>query len=399
MYRYLFLVPLIVVSVVLSACTTSPSPVLPPAKLTSFVKELSVNDDWQRQIGEGVSDHYYLLTPLVHNNKLYTIDYKGLLSVIDTTTGDTLWDKSLQIPVSSGLSKIDNLLLLATSEGAVIALDIKTGAELWQATVTSEVFAKPVKAGNYVIVKSVDGKIVALDLKTGKEKWVYDRAVPALTLRGNSTPVVYENTIISGLDNGKLVGLSVETGQVIWNLTVAVSSGRTEIERMIDIDADPLIFGENLYVVAYQGRIANIHIPSGRLEWTRDFSAYNGIEADEQRLYISDSEGYVWALDRKTGATIWKQDKLIRRSLTKPVLYKNSIMVADFNGFVHWLDSENGHLKSRYRQGSDDSYVENEYDFIFTKSNGILTPPLVFKDKVFIFDRHGNTSSLVIRAN
>ncbi len=399
MYRYLFLVPLIVVSIVLSACTSSPSPVLPPAKLAPFKKELIVTDDWQRQIGEGVSDRYYLLLPVVYNDNLYTIDYQGLLSVTNTSTGDTLWQKSLQIPVSAGLSKIDNMLLLATNEGAVIALDIKTGAELWQTTVTSEVFAKPVKAGNYVIVKSVDGKIVALDLETGQEKWVYDRAVPALTLRGNSAPVVYENTIISGLDNGKLVGLSVETGQVIWNLTVAVSSGRTEIERMIDIDADPVIFGENLYVVAYQGRIANIHIPSGQLVWTRDFSAYRGIEVDEHRLYISDSEGYVWALDRKTGATVWKQDKLLRRALTKPVLYKNSVMVADFNGFVHWLDSEDGHLKARFRQGSDDSYVENEYDFIFTKSNGILTAPLVFKDKVFIFDRHGNISSLAIRSN
>ncbi len=399
MYRSLFLVPLVIASVVLAACTSSPSPVLPPAKLAPFKKELIVNDDWHRQIGEGVSDHYYLLSPLVDNNNLYTIDYKGLLSVTNVMTGDTLWDKALHIPVSAGLSKIDDMLLLATSEGVVIALDIKTGSELWQTTVTSEVFARPVKAGSNVIVKSVDGKIVALDIKSGQEKWVYDRAVPALTLRGNSAPVIYDNTIISGLDNGKLVGLSVETGQVIWNLTIAVSSGRTEIERMIDIDADPVIFGENLYVVAYQGRIANIHIPSGRLEWTRDFSAYQGIEVDDQRLYISDSEGYVWALDRKTGATIWKQDKLLRRSLTKPVLYKDSIMVADFNGFVHWLDSENGHLKARYRQEGDDDYVENEYDFMFTKSNSILIAPLVFKDNVFVFDRHGNVSSLVIRAN
>ncbi len=399
MYRYLFLVPLIVVSVVLSACTSSPSPVLPPVKLTPFKKELIVTDDWYRQIGEGVSDRYYLLSPLIYNNNLYTIDYKGLLSVTNTATGDVLWEKRLQLPVSAGLSKIDNKLFLATSEGAVIALDIKTGAELWQTTVTSEVFAKPIKAGNYVIVKSVDGKIVALDLETGQEKWVYDRAVPALTLRGNSTPVVYEGTIISGLDNGKLVGLSVETGQVIWNLTVAISTGRTEIERMIDIDADPVIFDENLYVVAYQGRIANIHIPSGQLIWTRDFSAYSGIAVDQNRLYISDSEGYVWALDRKTGATVWKQNKLLRRALTKPVLYKNSVMVADFNGFVHWLDNEDGHLKARFRLGGDDSYVENEYDFIFTKSNGILTAPLVYQDKVFIFDRHGNISSLDIRAN
>ncbi len=399
MSRYLFLVPVIFASVVLSSCGSSPSPVLPPAKLTMFKKELIVNEQWQQQVNEGVSDNYYLLSPLVYNGHIYTIDYQGFLSVINTVTGDTLWEKRLNLPVSAGLSKINNMLLFATNEGSVIALDIKTGKQLWKAKVTSEVFARPVKAGSYVIVKSVDGKIIALDIKTGQEKWVYDRAVPALTLRGNSAPVIYGTTVISGLDNGKLVGLSVETGQVIWNVTITISSGRTEIERMIDIDADPVIDGENLFVVAYQGRIANIHIPTGQLVWTRDFSAYRGIEVDSQKLYISDTDGYVWALDKKSGATIWKQDKLIRRALTRPVLYKDTVVVGDFNGFVHWLDREDGHLKGRFRQGGYDSEVDSEQDLIFSKSDGILTPPLVFKDNVFVFNRHGNISSLVIRAN
>ena len=399
MRGYLFLVPVMAVSIVLSSCSSSPSPVLPPTKLMPIKKELRVNEQWFIQVGEGVSDRYYRLSPLFYKGNIYSIDYLGFLAVFNAETGEIVWDKQLDLPVSAGLSKIDNMLLFATNEGDVIALDIDTGKLLWKSKVSSEVFAKPVKAGQNVIVKSVDGKITALELKTGEEKWVYDRAVPALTLRGNSTPVVYESTLISGLDNGKLVGLSIETGQVIWNLTVAVSTGRTEIERMVDIDADPVIYGENLYVVAYQGRIANIHIPTGQLIWTRNFSAYTGIAVDSQKLYITDSDGYVWALDRKTGATIWKQDKLVRRSLTRPVLYNNSVMVADFNGFVHWLDADDGHFKARFRQGGDDSEIETADDFLFTKANSILIPPMVLNDKIFVFDRHGNISRLALQTN
>jgi len=387
---------LAVASVIIS-CSSSPSPILPPTKLSPIKSELSVSERWVRQVGEGVSDHYYLLTPIFYNNVIYTIDYLGNLSATNYLNGDTLWSKRLNISVSAGLSRIDDMLLFATSEGRVMALDIKTGSTLWQSNVSSEVFAKPVAAAQYVIVKSVDGRVAALDLKTGKDKWIYDGAVPALTLRGNSAPVVYENTVITGLDNGNLIGLSVDTGQLIWKLTVAAPKGSTEIERMIDIDATPVIDGENLYVVSYQGRIANIHIPSGQLIWTRDFSAYNGIVVDATRLYIADSDGYVWALDKTSGATIWKQDKLVRRSLTQPVLYNNSIIVGDFNGFVHWLNIEDGHLQARFRMGAYDSEIETEDDFLFSKSNSIIIAPVVYKDKIFVFDRHGHISSLVVR--
>lgn len=397
MPRILTLFLAVVMAAMLASCTSSPSPILPPTKLSSITAEFSVSQKWVRQVGEGVSDHYYLLEPLFYNDAIYTIDYRGFLSATNYLNGDTLWDKELNLSVSSGLTRIDNMLIFATSEGEVISLDIKTGASLWKSKVSSEVFAKPVQAGKYVIIKSIDGKVTALDHTTGSSIWVYDRAVPALTLRGNSAPVVYDNTVIAGLDNGRLIGLSVSTGQVIWRLTVAVPKGSTEIERMIDIDATPVIDGENLFVVTYQGRIANIHLTSGQIVWTRDFSAYNGMVVDSNKLYLSDSDGYVWALDKKSGATIWKQDKLVRRALTQPVLSNKSIIVADFNGFAHWLDTEDGHLKARFRSGGYDSDIETEDDFIFPKSNSILIPPVIFNKKLFIFDRHGNISSLIVK--
>jgi len=394
MRKILSLAVSIVFTSLISACGSSPSPILPPAKLKPITEKFVFNEVWFRQIGEGVSDRYYLLKPLIYKDALYTIDYEGHLSVTEPLTGDIVWSKELNLPVSAGLTRVDDMLLLATSEGDVVALDINTAKQIWKSKVTSEVFAKPVRAGKYIIVKSVDGKISALEFATGKVKWVYDRAVPALTLRGNSGMVVHDNTIITGLDNGKLIGLSVESGQIIWTLTVAVPHGRTEIERMIDIDADPVLYNDNLFVVAYQGRIANIHIPTGQIVWTRDFSAYSGLAVDDFRVYITDSEGYVWALDRKSGATVWKQDKLVRRSLTQPVLHNKSVIVADFNGFVHWLDYEDGHLKARFRQGGYDSHTETEDDFVFPKSNSILIPPVTYKDRFLIFDRHGHISSL-----
>jgi len=397
MQRYFWLLFISFFSVLLSSCASSPSPVLPPAKLTVIKPELSIDEQWYRQIGEGVSDRYYLLEPVFSDDKIYVIDYLGVLSAVNQENGDVLWEENLNLSISAGVTKIDDKLLVATNDGEVFALDISTGKKVWKSKVSSEVFAKPVQADNVFIIKTVDGKITALEINTGKIKWVYDRPIPALTLRGNSSPVVYENTVIAGMDNGKLIGLSAVTGQEIWSLTVAEPKGRTEIERMVDIDASPVINGENLYVVAYQGKIANIHITSGKLVWTRDFSAYNGMAFNKNNLFISDSDGFIWAIDKKSGATIWKQDKLIRRSLTQPAVHNNEIVVADFNGFVHWLDADDGHIKARVKMGGNGLDKESAEDFVFNKSSNILIAPIVYKDDVFVFDRHGHISKLTVR--
>lgn len=397
MHRYFLFSSFLMASIFLNSCASSPSPVLPPTKLAAIKSEISIIEQWYEKIGEGVSDRYYFLQPVFYKGTLYSIDYRGVLSAVNQDNGDVLWDVELKLPISAGLTRIDTMLFAATSNGEVIALDIVDGKKIWQSNVSSEVFAQPVQAGKFVIIKSVDGKIAALDIKTGENKWVYDRAVPALTLRGNSSPVVYDDTLVAGLDNGKLVGLSVETGKEIWSLTVAIPRGRTEIERMVDIDASPVINGEHLYVVTYQGKISNIHIPTGKLVWTRNFSAYNGIAFNETNIFISDSEGFVWALDQNSGATIWKQDKLLRRSLTKPVVYKKSIIVADFNGFTHFIDVDDGHIKGRTRLGGLSSDTESDEDYIFNKSSNILIAPVVNNDSLFVFDRLGHIARFTIR--
>ena len=397
MSRYFLFICLPILSVFLSGCGSSPSPVLPPIKLTPIKTEMSFNEDWSGSFGEGVSDNYYFIEPVFYEDKVYSIDYRGALSAIEQKTGDVLWDVKLHQPISAGLTRINTSLYVGTSRGEVIALNIKDGKQLWKATVSSEIFAKPIQAGKFIIIKTVDGKITALEHSTGESKWVYDRPVPALTLRGNSSPVLYEKTLIAGLDNGKLVGLSLDTGQEIWTVTISAPRGRTEIERMVDIDATPVINGENLYVVSYQGKIANIHIPSGKLIWTRDFSAYHGIAFNSTNIFITDSEGYIWSLDQGSGATVWKQDKLLRRSLTKPSLFKDTVAVADFNGFIHFLDSKDGHMKGRIHLGGSESDKETSDDFLFDKSSNILIAPIAIKDSLYIFDRLGYIARYTIR--
>jgi len=397
MHRFLPVILFMVVTVLVSSCASSPSPVLPPVKLQDIKADFFVDESWFIQVGEGVSDSYSLLQPVFYKGAIYTVDYNGRLSVVNPLSGDVQWSKQLAYSVSAGLTRVENMLLLVTTNGEVVAIDIRTAKEIWKTQVSSEVFSRPIRAKGLVIVKSVDGKITALDLKTGNSKWIYDRPTPALTLRGNSRPVVYEDTIIAGLDNGKLVGLSNDTGQVIWNLTVAEPKGRTEIERLIDIDATPVINGEYLYVVAYQGKIASIHIPSGKLVWTRDFSSYSDISFDSSRILISDSDSNVWALDKKTGATLWKQDKLQRRAVTAPVIYKNSVIVGDFNGFVHWLNIDDGHIEARFRIGEGGDSIETADDFLYHKAKNILFAPLIINDIIFVFDRYGHISRLTIR--
>ena len=395
MQRYFLSFHLLFISLFIMGCSSSPSPVLPPVKLSPIESKVSFTEDWSGSYNEGVSDNYYFIEPVFYNNTVYVVDYLGELSAIDQTSGDTLWSVKLNQIISAGLTRINTRLFLGTNNGEVIALNIENGKLLWTSKVTSEIFAKPIQAGNFIIVKTVDGKITALDHKTGESKWTYDRPVPALTLRGNSSPVVYDNTLIAGLDNGKLVGLSLDTGQELWSVAISSPRGRTEIERMVDIDATPVIKGEYLFVVSYQGKIASIHIPSGKMVWNRDFSAYTGIAFNQSSIFVTDSEGYVWSLDQSSGATIWKQDKLLRRSVTKPSLFKDSVAVADFNGFIHLLDIKDGRIKGRIHL--DGTGKETSDDFLFDKSSNILVAPIAVKDSLFVFDRLGYIARYTIR--
>jgi outer membrane protein assembly factor BamB len=259
----------------------------------------------------------------------------------------------------------------------VLSLSAETGEEIWRSTVSSEILSSPKEADGVVIVRTIDGKIFALDATTGERLWIYDRTVPALTLRGTSTPVIANGLVIAGFDGGRVTSLELKTGKLIWEAKVAVSSGRSELERMVDIDAQPLIVGDAIYVTTFQANVTALSLQSGQILWQRDISSHTELGADAQNLYVTEESGNVWALDRFSGTSIWKQEKLTHRQVTCPAFFGDRVIVGDLEGYLHWLDKATGDITARVQ----------------IDSAPILTQPIVSNDILFAYSSGGTLSA------
>jgi len=235
----------------------------------------------------------------------------------------------------------------------VIALDQNNGTELWRSRVSSEVLSAPVTAFGRVVARTVDGKVFGLDAVSGKEVWRYERKIPVLTLRGVSSPVISGANVVIGMAGGKLVVLDIVTGDVIWDATVSISSGRSELERLADIDSDPLVIDGTVYAVTYQGDVAALGENSGALLWRRKLSSYSGMSADLYNVYASDADGFVWAMDATSGAARWRQEALKKRKLSDVAVVNGVVAVGDYEGYVHFLSVNDGSVIGRTRVGSD----------------------------------------------
>ncbi len=404
-------VSLIIVFLFLTACGSSPSPILPPVELTPLNNKINISRKWSFIVGEGVGDFYLKLKPAINKNTGYIIDYKGHLEVFSVNSGELIWETDLNLPASGGVTFANGKLFFGTSEGEVVALDVshqdtsadnKNVKELWRAQLSSEILSRPAIAKGILVVKTIDGRVYGLNVESGKQSWVYDRSVPRLTLRGNSTPLISNDIVITASDSGKLSAISLKHGKLLWETTIAVAKGRNQLERVIDMDIDPVIVDDVIYVAGYQGRVAAVKIDSGQLIWGRDFSSYSGLYVDAFRVYITDAAGQVWALNRYNGSTLWRQDKLLRRRLTAPEAYNDYIVVGDYDGYLHWLNREDGKIVARNKVNNDDYDDERdseESEFIYSKNNNILIRPLLINDFLLSLDRTGHLVAFQIEKN
>ena len=386
---------------VLIGCGSSPSSVLPPVDLTPLNNQIDISRQWKFTAGKGVSDLYLKLTPAFHKNTGYIVDYKGLIQAFTVKTGKQLWEVDLNIPASAGLSISNGKLFLGTSKGEIIALDLKNAKERWRTQLSSEILSRPAISKGILVAKTIDGRVYGLNAKNGSQAWVYDRSVPRLTLRGSSSPLISNDIVITASDSGKLAALSLMHGKLLWETTIAVAKGRNQLERVIDMDVDPVVIDDVIYVAGYQGRIAAVKIGSGQLIWSRDFSSYSGLYVDAYRVYVTDAMGQVWALNRYNGSTLWRQDKLLRRQLTAPEAYDKYIVIGDYDGYLHWLSREDGKLIARKRINASDAFVDEEetdkeLDLLFSKWNNILVKPILFNDLLLSLDRSGHLEAFQI---
>jgi outer membrane protein assembly factor BamB len=325
----------------------------PPTPLTDITPRVTVNKLWETDIGAGAGKESVRIAPALCNGRLYVAALDGEVSAYDAANGARLWQYDSKAPVASPTACAGDLVLFGTSDARLIALTASDGAARWEAGLSSEVLSMPRMADDTVVVRSVDGRVQGLDAASGERRWVYERATPTLTLRGASSPLIVDGRVIAGFDNGKLAALALADGKLAWEATIAVPHGRTEIERLVDIDADPVEASGVVYVSSFQGQAAAVDAASGRLLWVREQSAHAGLALDSGNVYISDDESRVWALAQDGGSALWKQENLVGRRLTAPAVQGDHVVVGDFEGYLHWLSREDGQFVARTRADSD----------------------------------------------
>ena len=350
----------------------------PPAELVEFVPTVNVEIVWSRQVGSGTDEQYLKLTPAVAGDRVYVANRDGSVQALDALTGARIWETEVTIPITGGPGTGEDLVLVGSSEGKVLALNALDGTLLWTASVSSEVLSAPNIGQGVVVARTIDGKVFGLDAGNGKRLWVYDRTVPILTLRGTSSPAIAQGIVVTGFDSGRLVALSIDIGQPLWETHVAQPTGRSELERLVDIDADPIIVGNTVYAVSFQGRIAAIDLQTGDILWRRDMSSYAGLGFGTQHLYVADDDSQIWALNPRDSAAIWQQAALSNRAVTAPIGFKDYVIVGDNEGYVHWMSNVDGKFVARQKIDGD----------------GIITAPVVSGDMVYIYGRGGDLAAM-----
>ena len=324
-----------------------------PTKLDKkFTPTIKVETLWKKNFGKGLGTHYLKLKPTAGEGIIFISDREGQLFSIETSSGKVIWkinDQNVEYTSSPGIG--DGLVFVGTGDGRVIARESSTGILKWVIKSSSEVLAAPTSSGGITIVRSADGALVGLDSETGSEIWNYRRTAPRLTLRGNSKPAIDEGVIFSALDNGRLIALDLKVGRLIWNKAITVPSGVTDLERMVDLDGDPMITQDFVYVSSFQGGVTALSKVDGQIIWARQISSYNGLARGIGQIYVVDDKSAIWALNEEDGTSIWKQQKLKGRFLTDPVFFENYIVVGDFEGYIHWIDAKTGEIVFRNRLG------------------------------------------------
>jgi outer membrane protein assembly factor BamB len=319
----------------------------PPAELTDIVSKRNVKRLWTSALG-GDSERLRLaLRPVIVEGVVYSAGHDGDVASMAADTGRRAWSVKTKLPLSAGPEVGAGVVVLGSSDGDVIALDATNGAERWRKSVGSEVLARPLVVNDLVIVRTVDGHIDAFSVSDGAQRWALDEAVPRLSLRGTAPPVLAGDRIIAGFDNGKVLAIDVRNGDVLWDVVVNAPGGRTELERLADIDSPAHVSGDDVFVVGFQGRVAMLALDSGQIWWARDASSYRGFAMDEENLYLTNADSVVLAMRRSDGAVQWEQDVLRRRGLTAPAIDGDALVVGDFEGYLHWLDKRTGEVVAR----------------------------------------------------
>jgi outer membrane protein assembly factor BamB len=318
-------------------------PANPPTKLTPINASVTPRAVWSTKVGKSQGFDF---RPAYSGGRIYTAAGDGTLSALDEDTGKVVEKIETKKRLSGGVEVGDGMVVAGTMKGEVVALDVG-GKQRWEAKVGGEVIAPAAISSKIVVVRTADGRIMGLSADDGKRKWIFQRTAPALLLRSEAGVLAIGHDVVAGYPNGKLIALDIETGQQTWEVTVSLPRGATELERIADVAGLPTVDGNNVCAGAYQGKVACFEIASRNMLWSRDLSTSRTLAVDKKNVYVVDDTSAVQALDKVSGASLWKQDKLVNRRLTAPVMLDGRVVVGDLDGYLHVISPENGEIIGR----------------------------------------------------
>ena len=326
---------------------------LAPTALTEITPSVNVTRLWSTGAGKGEGRLGARQGPVVADGRVYAAAVRGGVYAFDLQTGKTVWHYESKLSLSGGPGAGDGLVVAGSLEGDVIALDAATGAQKWTAKVPNEIIAAPAIGQGMVLVHSNDGRVTAFDETSGERRWFWNHDMPNLTVRGNDAPLLGPGYVFVGNDDGTLTALSLADGHPLWDAPVAEAEGRTELERMADVDGTPALDGTTIFASSYKRKTTAIEGPSGRPLWQHDAGGPGRVAVASDRVIVTDPSGVVWALDKNNGGAFWQQDKLKNRGVTSPAVQGDYAVVGDYDGYLHWLKLDTGDFAARVRAGHD----------------------------------------------
>ena len=350
---------------------------LKPAELIDFEAKVKIKRLWKTKIGADAEFLRVALRPMGDGNRIYAASVNGIVVALDPESGKQVWRNKLGIGVSSGPGVGEGLVVVVAADGDVVALSTEDGTERWRAYISGESLATPLVYEEWVIVQTVDNKLTALSVFDGADRWTVEQSTPALTMRGSTSPMQVGQTVVTGFDNGRVMAIDLSSGDVEWDSMLAPPSGRSDLDRLSDIDGDIAVVGQDIYASGYQGRIASLAAESGQVLWAREISTYEGVSADWNNVYSTLDNGELVALNRRSGTEIWRQNALLRREPTVPMSFRTTVAVGDLEGYLHFFSNVDGEPVARVRAGK----------------SAIVTTPVVMADRLYVQSDDGSISA------
>ena len=367
-----------------------------PAELVDFDAEAQIERLWRADVGRGLGRKYVRLAPATVADRIYAADAYGNVVALDRFSGEQIWTVTVGEPdgrpffqfwdrrdpsfVSGGVGAGGGRVLLGTVRGEVVALDAGDGSELWRAEVSSEVLSRPAAGADVVIAQTTDGRLVALEAADGTQRWSFDSQVPLLTLRGTAAPVLEAGLVFAGFGDGNVSAVDEASGAPLWKQRIMLPKGRTELDRMVDVDGTPLLAGGLLYAVSFQGRLKALQPHDGSVVWELEASSYLDLAEGYGHIYLVSEDDIVMAVGQRSAAVVWRQEGLKNRRLTSPVAFGNYLLVGDEDGYLHVLAQSDGRFVARRKIG-----------------DGLRSPMLEVDDVVYALTDDGRLEALEIK--